>query len=247
MFWNADYSQLELRIFAFASKCQAMTQTFAEGGDIHATTTWRVFGVHPKDQTPQLRVRGKALNFGMSYGAQGETVEEQITVFALRNPQMHIPIPSLTECKDMVKAYWKAYPEAKEWVEFEHELIRDRGYAETFYGRRIYLPYIRHSNSELRARAQRQGVNGIVQGTAGDLIKMAAWTLWKYEIVTGNWACDIRAQIHDELMGEVFEKGHERQQEWLDVAQEYMLLDQPLMPVPLVVDPKLVKTWKEAK
>lgn len=240
--WNADYSQLELRIFAFASKCRAMIETFQENGDIHATTTWRVFGVHPKDQTPDLRVRGKALNFGMSYGAQGETVEEQIMIQALRRPDLGIRIPSLSECNDMVKAYWAAYPEAWEWVGFIHDLTRDKEYAETLYGRRRYLPHIRHSGSDLRARAERQSVNHIIQGTAGDIIKMAELMLHPR---CDEFETDIRNQTHDELWGLCYNDALAPL--WLGVVQEYMLLDQPLMPVPLKVEPKLVRNWREAK
>lgn len=242
--WDADYSQLELRIFAFASKDPAMIQTFQEGGDIHATTTWRVFGVRPEDQTPVLRVRGKTLNFGMSYGAQGETVQEQILKAALLRPDLHIPIPSLAECKEMVKNYWKAYPVAREYVEFIKDMVRERYWSETFYGRREYFPFIRSNVPELRARAERQAVNLIIQGTAGDLIKMAALLLYED---APKFQADVRSQVHDELMGCIWTPDSDMKQDWLRLVERTMLLDQPLMPVPLKVDPKLVGTWKEAK
>ena len=242
-YWNADYSQLELRILAFASKCSAMIETFLDpNGDIHAQTTWRVFGVHPKDQTPTLRTRGKTLNFGMGYGAQGETVQEQIMKVALERPELNIAVPSLTECKEMVKMFWRAYPETAEWVAFIHELTRDRGYSETLYGRREYFPFARSPNAELRARVDRQAVNMIIQGTAGDLIKLAARMLWEK---APEYGADIRTQVHDELMGRVYDMS--KADSWLELVERYMKLDQPLSPVPLKVEPKLVKTWKDAK
>lgn len=246
MLWNADYSQLELRIFASVTRCQWMVNTFAEGGDIHAATAEFVLGIPKAQQTPVIRVRAKTLNFGMAYGAQGETVEDQIMTFALRYPELEIAIPSLAECKEMVKLYWQRAPEAQEWKDFYTELVRDRGYSETLYGRRRYLPFIRSQNQDLRSGAERQAINHVIQGTAADIIKMAALLVHQDCLRVGNGA-DLRAQIHDELMGKAPEGTLEEQMEWLKVVEADMLLDQPLRPVPLKVEPKLVANWKEAK
>lgn len=243
MLWNADYSQLELRIFASLTGCRWMVETFLEGGDIHAATAQRVLHVAVKDQTPVIRVRAKALNFGMAYGAQGDTIQEQIIKTSLQNPQLNIPVPTLAECQEMVKAYWREAPEAFQWVSFIHEDTRDKGYQETLYGRRRYFPWANSGNSQLRARVDRQSVNHIIQGTAGDLIKMAALMLWRDAPL---FKADLRVQVHDELMGLVG-GSQTNKQAWLEKVEEYMLLDQPLMPVPLKVVPKLVKDWKEAK
>lgn len=242
--WDCDYSQLELRIFAFASKCSAMIRTFQEDGDIHATTMGTLFGIAP-DQVkdyPVMRVKAKAFNFGATYGAGGETTQELITIQALRFPELEIPIPTLAECKELLKVFWRGYPEGWEWIQFIKDVNRERGYAETFYGRREYLPLARSYNSELRAQADRQGVNMTVQGTAGDLIKMAAYLLYDE---APKYQADVRAQVHDELLGCV--GGNQaNKQEWLEVVVRCMLLDQPLSPVPLKVEPRLAVNWKEA-
>ena len=242
--WQMDYSQLELRIFASVTKTSWMLETFADpDGDIHAATGFRVLGVPPEHQTPDLRTRAKTLNFGMAYGAQGETVEEQITVYALRNPDKEIRIPSLAECKAMVKLYWERAPEAQAWKEFVIEMMKDRGYAETLYGFRRYLPHIRSYNSELRGAAEREGINHIIQGTAGQIIKQASLMIWQD---APKYHADIRSQIHDELFGLVF-GDKDNKMKWLQVVERYALLDQPLMPVPLRVKPVLVENWKQAK
>lgn len=242
--WQADYSQLELRIFASVTKTRWMIETFADpAGDIHAATAMRVLGVTATQaKQPDVRTRAKVLNFGMAYGAQGETVEEQIIVFALRNPELPIKIPSLQECRDMVKAYWNAAPEAEAWREFYLDVVRNQGFSETLYGRRRYLPHINHPSADLRSHSERQAINHVIQGTAGDIIKMAALMLWRE---APEFEADIRSQIHDELMGLC--NNPDKAALWIEKVQQYMVLDQPLMPVPLKIEPKLIKNWKEAK
>jgi DNA polymerase-1 len=242
--WQMDYSQLELRIFASATKTKWMLETFADpDGDIHAATALNVLGI-PKDrQTADIRTRAKTLNFGMAYGAQGATVEEQITVFALRNPDKHIEIPTLAECNEMVKLYWQRAPEAQEWKDYMIETFRDRGYAETLYGYRRYLPFIRSGNDSLRAGAEREGINHIIQGTAGQIIKQATLLIWEDAPL---YFADVRSQIHDELFGLVWGDAETKRQ-WIEVVRRYAVLDQPLRNVPLKVEPKLVTNWKEAK
>lgn len=242
--WQMDYSQLELRIFASATKTSWMLETFADPkGDIHAATALRVLGIPLERQTADVRTRAKTLNFGMAYGAQGATVEEQITVFALRNPDKNISIPSLAECNEMVKLYWQRAPEAQEWKDYMIETFRDRGYAETLYGYRRYLPFIRSNNDSLRASSEREGINHIIQGTAGQIIKMATQLIWED---APQYYADVRSQIHDELFGLVWgDEGNKMQ--WVEVVRRYAVLDQPLRNVPLRVDPKIVLNWKEAK
>lgn len=241
LLWDADESQLELRIFAFVTKCQWMIQTFQEDGDIHAATGEVVLGVPRQRQDASFRVRAKTLNFGIAYGGQGEAVEEQIIKVALQRPELNIQVPTLAECKELVKKFWQRAPEAMEWVQFIQELVRDRGYSETLYGRRRYLPFIRSQNSELRMRAERQAVNHVIQGTAADIIKNAALMLWR---VAPSYGADIRNQVHDELLGLV---DRDRAEIWKEVVERYMVLDQPLLPVPLKVEAKLVRNWAEAK
>jgi DNA polymerase-1 len=242
MLWQADYSQLELRIFASVTKTRWMVETFLDpDGDIHAATALQVLGIPKENQTKSVRTRAKTLNFGMAYGAQGETVEEQITIYALRYPELDIDIPPLVECKAMVDKFWKKSPEAVEWKDYVVDVARDRGYTETLYGRRRYYPFIRSMNRELSQKAEREAINHIIQGTAADIIKMAALMLWR---VAPDYQADIRSQIHDELFGFCF-GDTVTNMKWLQVVERFCQLDQPLGLVPLRVKPKLVDNWKQ--
>lgn len=241
LFWDADYGQLELRIMAAVSHCTAMIEAFLKGEDIHALTGWRVFGVRPADLTPTMRVRCKALNFGVGYGAEKYTIHEQILKAALEYPELHIIVPSIQECQNLIREYWKAYPEVREFRELIYSLLAERGYSETIYGRRRQLPLIHSPVDEFRKRAQRQGWNLVIQGTAGDIMKNA-------ELMVGaaaaTYDADLRCQVHDELLGLV---KYGRAEEWLQKVSKLMVLDQPLSPVPLVVSAHVGPTWAEAK
>ena len=240
-FWVADHSQLELRILARVSGCQAMIEAFQNDQDIHALTAWRVFGISPANLKPEMRVRAKTLNFGIAYEASPDAVEKQVKRAALLYPELNLSIPTRKDCELLVREFFRAYPEVAQAVAFHHESTRQRGYSETMYGRRRYLSNITHPSQELRSRAERQAWNLVIQGTAGDIMKAG-------ELVVAGYApqhgADVRVQVHDELAGLVLGQMGD---EWLRVVAKAMVLDQPLVPVPLKVEPKLGRTWKEAK
>jgi DNA polymerase I len=239
--WCADHSQLELRILARVSGCRAMIEAFQNGLDIHALTAQRVFGIPPQSLSPEMRVRSKTLNFGIAYEASPDAVMKQITKAALLMPELNLSVPTLKDCALLVREFFKAYPEVSVAVEFHHDKTRRLGYSETLYGRRRYLPNIIHPSQELRARAERQSWNLVVQGTAGDIMKAGELVVESY---AGEYKADVRCQVHDELWGLVRQETGE---EWLQVVARAMVLDQPLRPVPLKVDPKLGRTWRDAK
>lgn len=241
LIWAADYSQLELRILARVAGCRAMIEAFQAGEDIHALTAWRVFGIAKKDLTPAIRVPSKGLNFGVAYEGTGDAVRKQIIKVALTHPELNLTVPDQKECNLLVAEFFKAYPEVRVAIEHAHYRARELGYSETIYGRRRYLPNASHPASELRARAERQSWNHIIQGTAGDIVKNATIPVfWE----APKFGADLRAQIHDELLGLV---GQARAPEWLVTVGRIMVLDQPLRPVPLVVKPVVALTWKDAK
>ena len=200
-----------------------------------------MFGIPPKNLTPEMRVRAKTLNFGISYEASADGVFKQLQEAALKFPELNLSVPSLKECQKLVNEYFRAYPEVRSAVEFSHEQVRRKGYAETLYGRRRYLPNINHPAWEVKSKAQRQGWNHGVQGTAGDIMKNGQLVVAAYAKEHG---ADIRCQVHDELWGLV---AVDRVDEWLPIVAKAMVLDQPLRPVMLVVEPKVGRNWKELK
>jgi DNA polymerase-1 len=188
-----------------------------------------------------MRVRCKALNFGVGYGAEKDIIHEQILKAALEYPELHIVVPDLNECRHLISEYWKAYPEVREYRDFIHALIQERGYSATMYGRRRQLPLINSSVPELRSRAQRQGWNLVIQGTAGDIMKNAELMV---DREAPKYHADLRSQVHDELLGLV---EYPYINEWLLRVSQLMVLDQPIMPVPLKVQAHAGPTWLEAK
>jgi DNA polymerase-1 len=218
-----------------------MIEAYQHDQDIHALTAWRVFGISPANLKPEMRVRAKTLNFGIAYEASPDAVLKQIKQAALKYPELGLTVPTLKDCQLLVREFFRAYPEVAQAVAFHHEATREKGYSETMYGRRRYLPNITHPSQELRARAERQAWNLVIQGTAGDIMKAG-------QLVAASYApahkADIRVQVHDELAGLVRQ---ETADEWLRVVAKALVLDQPLLPVPLKVEPKLGRTWKDTK
>jgi DNA polymerase-1 len=181
------------------------------------------------------------LNFGTGYGGEADILLELITKASLEHPELHIKIPTLDDCKLLLREFWKAYPEVRETRAFIHALAEDRGYSETLYGRRRNLPLISSPVWKVKAHAQRQAWSQVVQGTAGDIVKNA-------QLLVGReapaFSADLRCQVHDELWGLV---EFARSQEWLDRLPAMMGLDQPIHPVQLIVSPKAAETWAGAK
>ena len=248
--WGADYSQIELRIIARVSGCRSMIDTFVDGGDVHSLAAWRVFGV-PEERAksdPAIRHRAKTMNFCVVYGGEAEIVQELITKAALNEPDLGLTVPSLSECREMLKEYRKAFPEVFEWKSGYLEMCARRGWSETMYGFRRYLPDLTHPNAQLRKSAERQAVNLVPQGTAGQIIKIAMIALSER---MGAYGADIRNQVHDEVWGVIAEQDEHGNAvdhaAWLHEVEVCMLLDQPLQPVPLVVEPKIVSNWRELK
>ncbi len=181
------------------------------------------------------------LNFGVAYEAEAGAVQKQILKAALEHPELNIKVPTIEECRLLIREYWKAYPEVREFREFIHALVEERGYSATLYGRRRYLPLIYSQVPELRARAQRQGWNLVIQGTAGDIVKNAQLLVSRE---APDFGADLRCQVHDELWGLVQPIS---MQDWLARLPLMMGLDQPISPVMLKVAPKVAETWAGAK
>ena len=191
MLLSADYSQVELRIMAAMAKADNMLEAFNNQQDIHRTTAARVFGVDPEEVTSEQRSSAKTVNFGIIYG---------ISAFGL-SQRMGI---SRTEASDIIKNYWEQFPRIKEYMDECIEFTKEKGYCETFFGRRRYLPDINSRNATVRKFAERNAINSPIQGTAADIIKLAMINIFPAMKAAGMESKMI-LQVHDELVFDVVE------------------------------------------
>jgi DNA polymerase-1 len=224
----ADYSQIELRIMAHLSGDEGLKQAFESGEDIHRATAAEVFGVALGKVSDDERRSAKAINFGLIYG---------MSAFGLGR-QLGIP---RREAQDYVDLYFTRYPGVKQFMDETRERARDRGYVETVFGRRLYLPEIKSGNPARRQYAERTAINAPMQGTAADIIKRAMITLHRW-LEDGGAEARMIMQVHDEL---VFEVHADAVTEVQAVVVEQMEAAAELS-VPLKVDVGVGKNWDEA-
>lgn len=160
VFLSADYSQIELRLLAHFSADEHLVAAFRAGQDIHAATAAKIFGVPIEAVTKDQRRRAKTANFGIIYGISAFGLSQQLGC-------------SRAEAKQLIDDYFASFPQVANFIESQKALARERGYAETLFGRRRYLPDILSHNATVRGFAERNAVNAPIQGTAADIIKMA--------------------------------------------------------------------------
>lgn len=223
-----DYSQIELRIMAHLSGDQSLLVAFAEGRDIHAATAAEVFGL-PLDDVPTERRRAaKAINFGLIYGMSAFGLAKQLDV-------------GRSEAQEYIDLYFARYPGVKRYMDETRQLAHDKGYVETLYGRRLYLPEISSRNGARRQYAERTAINAPMQGTAADIIKRAmidvdAW------LPSSGFDCRMIMQVHDELVFEV------KTEQLADVTAEIKRIMEAAaaLDVPLVADTGVGNNWDEA-
>ena len=184
-FLSADYSQIELRLLAHLSQDEHLLHAFLSGEDVHAATASRIFGLPISEITKDQRRRAKTANFGIIYG---------ISAFGLAQ-QLDCP---RAEAKQLIDDYFAAFPRVIDYIESQKELARQKGYAETLFGRKRYLPDILSHNPTVRSFAERNAVNAPIQGTAADIIKMAMVSIHRRLKEEGLQAQMIM-QVHDEL------------------------------------------------
>jgi DNA polymerase-1 len=185
----ADYSQIELRIMAHLSGDRGLIDAFAAGEDIHKATAAEVFGVALDEVSDDQRRNAKAINFGLIYG---------MSAFGLAR-QLHI---GRKEAQEYIDLYFKRYPGVLRYMDETRVLASEKGYVETLFGRRLYLPEINASNGMRRQAAERTAINAPMQGTAADIIKRAMISVDRYLSDSGVDAKMIM-QVHDELVLEV--------------------------------------------
>ena len=206
-----------------------MCAAFREGLDIHTVTASQVFAVAPEDVTPLMRRHAKAVNFGIVYGISEFSLSEDIGV-------------TRWEAREYIESYLANYRGVKAYMKKVVEEARERGYTETMYGRRRYIPELKSSNFNVRSSAERITLNTPIQGTAADLIKLA---MIKVDAALREHypAAKLLLQVHDEL---IVECPQEIASEVADlISREMQSVAQ--LKVPLTAEAKYGKSWYEAK
>lgn len=227
-FFSADYSQIELRIMAHLSQDPNMLEAFRSGYDIHAATAAKVFRKSIEEITPDERRKAKTANFGIIYG---------ITTFGLAE-RMQV---SRSEAKELIDEYFLTYSKVKEYMDKSIETARTKGYTETLFGRRCYLPDINSNNSVVRGYAERNAINAPIQGTAADIIKIAMVHIDR-RMQDEKLRSKMILQVHDELNFSVFPDEKERLSKL--VIEEMQNAIQ--LSVPLIADCGWGTNWLEA-
>ena len=189
-FFSADYSQIELRIMAHLSGDKNMIEAFREGDDIHAATASKIYKVDIDKVTREQRSKAKTANFGIIYG---------ISVFGLAE-RMNVP---RSEAKELIDGYFKTYPQIKEYMDKSIAIAREKGYIETIYGRKRFLPDINSHNAVVRGYAERNAINAPIQGSAADIIKVAMAKIYQ-RFQSENIQSKMILQVHDELNFSVY-------------------------------------------
>ncbi len=228
LFFSADYSQIELRVMAHLSGDANMIEAFREGYDIHAATAAKIYKEEIDSVTRDQRTKAKRANFGIIYG---------ITVFGLAE-RLGI---SRSEATQLIDGYFATFPKVWDYMEQAKQTARERGYAETLFGRRRYLPDIASHNATVRGFAERNAINAPIQGTAADIIKVAMVRIHRRFKELGLRSKMI-LQVHDELNFSVVPD--ER-----DIVEKTVLDEMqsacPLL-VPLTADSGWGANWLEA-
>jgi DNA polymerase I len=226
----ADYSQIELRLFAHLSGDENLGDTFRAGQDVHAVTARAIFGVAADAALdPELRRRAKAINFGVVYGMGSFGLAQSAGI-------------SRAEAREFIAQYFARFPQIKLYIDAALARARTDGYVTTLLGRRRYLPDLRSSNHGLRAAAERMAINAPLQGSAADLIKVAMVRAARGIEETGVDA-RMLLQVHDEL---IFDVPPSHLDELRSTVREAMESAMDLR-VPLVVDFKSGPTWAEVE
>ena len=225
---SADYSQIELRIMAHISQDPGLLRAFAEGQDVHRATASEVFAVPLAEVSGEQRRYAKVINFGLIYGMGAFGLASNLGI-------------EQKAAKDYIDRYFQRFAGVKRYMDETRVSAKERGYVETVFGRRLWLPEINSGNGPRRSGAERQAINAPMQGTAADLIKLAMLAVQQALDAEGR-STRMIMQVHDELVFEVAEK---------DVALltegvRFRMVSAAAMDVPLVVDVGVGNNWDEA-
>lgn len=224
---DADYSQIELRILAHLSGDKNMQESFISGKDIHTSTAAQVFGMPEDMVTPEMRRAAKAVNFGIVYGISAFSLAKDIDV-------------SVAKADRYIKSYLSNFPKVKEFMDKAVADAESKGYSETIFGRRRYIPELAAKNKNIQSFGKRAAMNAPVQGAAADIIKIAMVKVFR-RLRDEKLDAHLILQIHDELIIEASEK---------DAARAAQVLGEEMrnavkLDIPLTGDVEMGKSWFE--
>ncbi len=226
---DADYSQIELRVLSALADDKTMINAFINGDDIHSITASQVMGIPLSEVTPSDRRKAKAVNFGIVYGIGAFSLSRDIGT-------------SVVEADRYIKGYLANYSGVAEFMENAKSSAKEKGYAQTYFGRRRYLPELQESNAIRRGFGERVAMNMPIQGTAADIIKIAM--IQVYDRLKKEYPdAHLIMQVHDELIIEAPEKDAESVAKLLKETMENACR----MAVPFTVEVACGKTWYDTK
>ena len=226
---SADYSQIELRIMAHLSKDKRLIQAFKNNEDIHKITAAEIFNTSLEGISNEQRRYAKVINFGLIYGMSPFGLAKNLNI-------------EISAAKNYIDRYFTQYPSVKQYMEDAKQIAREKGYVETFFGRRLWLPEINGSNGIMRAAAERAAINGPMQGTAADLIKLAMIEVHNWIQTEPNIKGKMIMQVHDEL---VFEVPDNEVQTFKKIIPKLMA-EVASLSVPLIADIGEGDNWEQA-
>jgi DNA polymerase-1 len=225
---SADYSQIELRIMAHLSEDEALMKAFKDGMDVHRATAAEVFGVAPDQVSSEQRRYAKVINFGLIYGMSSFGLAKNLGI-------------ETKAAANYIERYFQRYPGVKTYMDETRLLAKSKGYVETVFGRRLYLPEINSPNGPRRGGAERAAINAPMQGTAADLIKLA---MVKAQDVLDEQKRGTKMimQVHDELVFEV----PDEEVEWLTAEIPRIMAGVAELKVPLLAEIGVGENWEKA-
>ncbi|KFI07399.1 DNA polymerase I [Massilia sp. BSC265] len=225
---SADYSQIELRIMAHISGDPAMLKAFAEGEDIHRATAAEIFGIAPEEVQSEQRRYAKVINFGLIYGMSAFGLAQNLGI-------------ERGAASSYIDRYFARFAGVKQYMDETRLQAKARGYVETVFGRRLWLPEINSPNGPRRAGAERAAINAPMQGTAADLIKLAMIAVQAW-LEAEKLGTRMIMQVHDELVLEV----PEAELELVRVKLPELMAGVATLNVPLVAETGVGPNWERA-
>ena len=225
---SADYSQIELRIMAHLSDDAALLAAFTDGLDVHRATAAEVFGVDVDQVSSEQRRYAKVINFGLIYG---------MSAFGLAR---NLGIDN-TAARNYIERYFERYPGVKRYMDETKLSAKSKGYVETVFGRRLYLPEINSPNGPRRSGAERAAINAPMQGTAADLIKKSMLAV-QSALQKEKRATRMIMQVHDELVFEV----PEAEVDWVKREVPRLMAGVAELKVPLLAEVGVGPNWDQA-
>ena len=229
IFVDADYSQIELRVLAHISEDKNMIEAFCNNEDIHAQAASKVFNIPLEEVTKEERTKAKAVNFGIVYGISEFGLGEQLGV-------------SRKKAKEYIEQYLDKYSGIKEFMTNIVEETKEKGYVETLYHRRRYVPELKSNNYMVRQFGGRVAMNTPIQGTAADIMKIAMINVYN-KLKENNLKSKLIVQVHDEILVETLESEKEQVKQIVKEEMENVIK----LKVPLLAEVEEGHNWYEAK